>query len=99
MTLDVALVEPMIATLESLFSEEETEQIARQTKFIERSTSRLSGRMFLMMNVLRTEGHLYQSLKDQCSYLKEVFGVSMKKQSLDERYGAQAVAFRAGDDC
>lgn len=93
MTPDVALVEPMIASLESLFSEEETERIARQTKFIERSTSRLSGRMFLMMNVLRAEGHLYQSLKDQCFYLQEVFGISMKKQSLDERYGAQAVEF------
>lgn len=60
MTLDIALVEPMIATLESLFSEEETDRIARRSGFVERSTSRLSGRMFLMMNVLRAEGHLYK---------------------------------------
>ncbi len=93
MTVDIGLVEPMISTLENLFSEVETDRIARQSGFIERSTSRLSGRMFLMMNVLRAEGNLYQSLKDQCCYLKEVFGISMKKQSLDERYGPQAVLF------
>jgi len=93
MTIDVTLVEPMIATLENLFSEEETDRIARQSRFVERSTSRLSGRMFLMMNVLRSEGHLYKSLKDQCCFLKEEFGIMMKKQSLDERYGPQAVEF------
>ena len=93
MTVDTALVEPMVAILSDLFSEEETEQIARASKFIERSTSRLSGRMFLMLNVLRTDGHLYQSLQDQCCYLQEVFGVTMRKQSLDERYSPQAVSF------
>jgi hypothetical protein len=93
MTLDVALVEPMVSTLKTLFSVEETNKIARASKFVERSTSRLSGRMFLLMNVLRTEGHLYHSLQDQCSYLEETFGVVMRKQSLDERYGPQAVSF------
>jgi hypothetical protein len=93
MKLDLSLIEPIIKTLENLFSEEETERIARQSKFVERSTNRMSGRIFLIMNVLRTEGYIYQSLNDQCSYLKDVFGIIMKKQSLDERYGPEAVVF------
>ncbi len=93
MTLDTGLVEPIVGLLSALFSEEETEKIARSSKFIERSTSRLSGRMFLMLNVLRAEGHLYQSLQDQCCYLQDAFGVRMRKQSLDERYGSEAVTF------
>lgn len=93
MTLDIALIEPIVSTLKNLFSEEETDKIARVSKFVKRSTSRLSGRMFLMMNVLRTDSHLYHSLKDQCSYLEETFGVVMQKQSLDERYSPQAVSF------
>ena len=78
MTVDTALLEPLVSRLINLFSEEETEAIARSSKFIERITSRLSGRIFLMLNVLRADGHLYQSLQDQCCYLQEAFGICIE---------------------
>ncbi len=76
----------LLAKLEKCFSEPETEELARSSKFIQRKTSRLSGKSFLEMNVFDSSDGKERSLNDSCDWLEEHCGISMTKQSLDERY-------------
>jgi hypothetical protein len=78
----------------SYFHKETVEQIARETGFISRKSSRLTGEAFLKMMVYPIiGGDTEWSLNDQCDYLQEHFGIEMTKQSLDERYHTFTVAF------
>lgn len=79
--------------LKHLFTSEWLESHARSSRFIERSSSRVSGQMFLMLNVLGLGSSPEDSLQDQCNWLSTHFGVHLKKQSLDERYNTYGVAF------
>jgi hypothetical protein len=79
--------------LEEFFDEESLQRIAYESNFIIRKSSQLSGRMFLLLNTMELTLFPNNSLQDQCIWLEEHFGVSFKKQSLDERYNANSVAF------
>ncbi len=84
---------PLLSELAACFSKEEIEELARGSKFVQRSTSRLSGRSFLMLNVFDTSDGKERSLNDCCDWLADEFDISMTKQSLDERYNTDAVRF------
>jgi hypothetical protein len=75
------------------FKQGQIEELARQSGFIVRSTSRLSGAAFLDMMVQYIAAQGEGSLNDQCDYLLEHHGIELTKQSLDERYHTFAVAF------
>ena len=82
-----------IQRLQDLFSNDELEDLARSTGFIVRSSSRLSGRMFLELNVCDFGENGGMSLTEKCNYLSENYDVEMSKQSLDERYHTFSVKF------
>lgn len=86
----------LLAELEKCFSGPEMEELARSSKFIQRKTSRLSGKSFLEMNVFDSSDGKERSLNDSCDWLEEHCGISMTKQSLDERYNTDAVTFMRG---
>src|SRR3954454_5246417 len=77
----------------AFFKRGQIEQLARQSGFIVRSSSRLSGAAFLDMMVHYIAPDQEWSLNDQCDYLLEHHGIELTKQSLDERYHTFAVAF------
>lgn len=77
----------------SFFKGGQIEQLARQSGFIVRSSSRLSGAAFLEMMVQHIAPGKEWSLNDQCDYLLEHHGIALTKQSLDERYHCFAAAF------
>jgi hypothetical protein len=79
--------------LEQFFADDWLNQQAKQTRFIERNRSNLSGRMFLLLNLLELASYPKNSLTDQCLWLEQTFGVLLKKQSLDQRYNTFAVRF------
>jgi len=83
----------LIEQFKSIFEVDRLEALARQTKFIERSTSQVSGQMFLNLNVLFEPSNSESSLNDMCDFLEDHFGVRIKKQSLDERFNKEAVSF------
>lgn len=85
--------ESLLKEIKSCFGAKELQQQARASKFIMRSTSRLTGESFLMMNVFDTTDGKERSLEDSCDWLEEHFGTVMAKQSLDERYNTHAVDF------
>jgi len=80
-------------TLKSCFSSSETELLARSSKFVQRSTSRLSGIVFLLLNVFDCTNGKESSLNDSCDWLLDEFDIVMTKQSLDGRYNTDAVSF------
>lgn len=84
------------ARLTELFDRQWLESQARSSRFIERSSSRITGQMFLMLNVLQLSASPDDSLQDQCNWLSSHFGVEIRKQSLDERYNTHGVAFLKG---
>src|SRR4051812_43958838 len=77
----------------SFFKRGQIEQLARQSGFIVRSSSRLSGAAFLDMMVQYIAPGKEWSLSDQCDFLLEHHGIALTKQSLDERYHTFTVAF------
>jgi Transposase DDE domain len=79
--------------MSQFFTTERIEMIARKTRFIERSSTRLTGLMFLEMNSFSLSTGQGKSLFEQCEYLEDTFGLKIKKQSLDERYNTYAVSF------
>lgn len=83
----------LLEQFSNFFSGDILDKAARESKFVQRSTSSISGLMFLSLNVFQ-EGSLRQtSLNEQCDFLEDEFGVRPTKQSLDERYNTYAVSF------
>ena len=85
--------EELLGQLKSFFREAELEKLARESRFIERSTSRLSGWMFLQLHLLMESNGKEFSLSDMCQGLSERHGAELSKQSLDERFNTFAVRF------
>ncbi|HSI90664.1 MAG TPA: IS4 family transposase [Adhaeribacter sp.] len=85
--------EGILAHLAGILNESKLEQLARQTRFIERSTSRLSGWMFLELHLLLESNGRDFSLSQMCEELFERHGIKLSKQSLDERFNTFAVGF------
>src|SRR5438309_5537176 len=77
----------------AFFKRGQLEQLARESGFIVRSSSRLSGEAFLDMMVHYIAPQGEWSLNDQCDFLLEHHGIELTKQSLDERYHTFTVAF------
>lgn len=77
--------------LSSFFSKGWLNKLGKSSRFVQRSTSRLGGWEFLLLNVFNTGSPM--SLNEHCDWLEEHFSISMSKQSLDERYNTYAVAF------
>jgi Transposase DDE domain len=83
----------LLKQFEVLFQDELLEKLARESRFIERSTSKLSGWMFLELHLLMTSSGKEFSLNQMCQELEERHGVALTKQSLDERFNTFAVKF------
>jgi hypothetical protein len=83
----------IFSSFSSFFSGERVEELAKSSRFLERSTSRLKGKSFLELNVCDFGEKGNMSLTDKCGYLEDNFGISMTKPSLDERYNTYAVRF------
>lgn len=79
--------------ISSCFPEALIEEHAKSTKFVWRSTSRLNGMTFFLMNVFDTTCCNERSLNDCCDWLEDHYGIEMTKQSLDERYNKRSVDF------
>jgi Transposase DDE domain len=91
--LDLEIDVTLSERLNNYFSYDNLEKIARESRFVERSTSRLTGQNFLMLNIFNEENGKESSLTTMCDYLEEHFSIQMTKQSLDERYNTYSVKF------
>lgn len=93
MELESLSLESVSSHLLSCFSKAELDSLGKSTRFIQRSSSKLDGLTFLLMNIFESYSTFESSLNDRCDWLEEHFAISMRKQSLDERYNTYAVAF------
>lgn len=83
----------LLSEIKSCFNNKDIESFAKESGFVRRSTSKLTGRSFLMMNIFDTTDGKERSLNDSCDWLEDNFEITMSKQSLDERYNTNAVSF------
>lgn len=79
--------------LSKYFEKERVIEIGRKSLFVQRSSAKLGSYEFLLMNLFDRSSSKERSLNDSCDWLEEHFGISLSKQSLDERYNAYAVRF------
>lgn len=89
---DIDLSSSCFEELSNFFESTHLENLGREVKFIERSTSRLSAWMFLQLNVCYANSGKADSLNDLASVLSKHFGIKITKQSLDERFNTHAVS-------
>jgi len=82
----------IVENLSDFFSPEFINQLARETKFVQRTSSKITGEMFLKLQLFGSLDTA-PSLREQLSFLKEHYDVDLSKQSLDERYNTYAVVF------
>ena len=92
-SLSNALEKDLSKKFQTIFEVNRLDGLARKTRFVERSTSQISGHMFLKLNVLFDSNNKESSLNDMCDFLEDHFQVRIKKQSLDERFNQTGVAF------
>ena len=83
----------LLSQFQAFFQDDVLEKMARKSKFIERSTSKLTGWMFLELHLLMELNGKELSLNQMCDDLYERHGVELTKQSLDERFNTYSVKF------
>jgi len=88
------LIENLEIEISSFFTTEEIEQLAKQSKFVQRENAvKVDGRIFLDLIVFNSEKLKEQSLNDLAVALKCKYGIEITKQSLNERFNNYALLF------
>lgn len=88
---DIDISSSCFSDLSPFFESSALEQLGRETKFIERSSSRLSAWMFLQLNTCIIHSGKETSLTDLVDELSDKFGIKISKQSLAERFNCYGV--------
>jgi hypothetical protein len=86
-------IENLSSKLSAYFDKSSIEALGKASLFVQRSSARLGSYEFLLMNIFDRSSSKERSLNDSCAWLEEYFGISLSKQSLDERYNSYSVAF------
>lgn len=80
--------------IQSFFSVEELDQLARDSAFVQReTTSKLTGSIFFNLIIFNNEKLKEQSLEGACIELNHASGIKLKKQSLHDRFNEKALLF------
>ena len=88
------LIENLETEISSFFTAEEIEQLAKQSKFVQRENAvKVDGRIFLDLIVFNSDKLKEQSLNDLAVALNCKYGIDITKQSLNERFNQYALLF------
>ncbi len=88
------LIENLEIEISSFFTAEEIEQLAKQSKFVQRENAvKVDGRIFLDLIVFNSDKLKEQSLNDLAVDLGCKYGIEITKQSLNERFNNYALLF------
>ncbi|MDO1451639.1 IS4 family transposase [Rhodocytophaga aerolata] len=82
----------IIKKLEHFFDQQIIIQKATDAGFVKRK-SKLYAMSFLQLCFIDTHNACWRSLTQACTFLREIVGVKLRKQSLDSRFNAFAVTF------
>jgi len=88
------LIKNLEIEISSFFTAEEIEQLAKQSKFVQRENAvKVDGRIFLDLIVFNSDQLKEQSLNDLAVALNCKYGIDITKQSLNERFNQYALLF------
>ena len=82
----------ILKRLEYFFDADVISQKAITTGFVKRK-SKLCALSFLQLCLIHTHTACAKSLSEACTFLREVIGVRLRKQSLDSRFNVSALLF------
>lgn len=87
-------IENLEIEISSFFTAEEIEQLAKQSKFVQRENAvKIDGRIFLDLIVFNSDQLKQQSLNDLTVALNCKYGIDITKQSFNERFNQYALLF------
>jgi len=86
-------IEKISSNLSSYFDKARIDALGKKNLFVQRSSAKLGSYEFLLMNLFDRSSSKERSLNDSCDWLEDHLGISLTKQSLDERYNTYAVSF------
>jgi len=78
--------------LEHFFDQQTITQKATDAGFVQRR-SKLCAMSFLQLCFINAHNACWKSLTQACTFLREIVGIKVRKQSLDNRFNASAVSF------
>jgi hypothetical protein len=88
------LIENLEIEISSFFTAEEIEQLAKDSKFVQRENAvKVDGRIFLDLIIFNSDKLKEQSLNDLTVALNCKYGIEITKQSLNERFNKYALLF------
>jgi len=88
------LIKNLEIEISSFFTVEEIEQLAKQSKFVQRENAvKVDGRIFLDLIVFNSDQLKEQSLNDLAVALNCKYGIDITKQSLNDRFNQYALLF------
>lgn len=87
------ILENLDKQLTANFTEAELDQLAIESKFVQRSTNRLSGSLFFHLLLFNIDTLKEQSLLDLSRKLDTVFDVDIKRQSLQDKFNENTTLF------
>ena len=88
------LIENLELEISSFFTADEIEQLAKQSKFVQRENAvKVDGRIFLDLIVFNSDQLKEQSLNDLAVALNCKYDIDITKQSLNERFNQYALVF------
>jgi len=79
--------------LENLISSKRITEIAKETDFIQRASSKITEENFFNLNIFSQENVCQNSLEDLSTFLSRTENIEITAQSLNERYNKKAVNF------
>jgi hypothetical protein len=82
----------IIEKLEHFFDQQIITQKATNAGFVKRK-SKLCAMSFLQLCFINAHNACSRSLTQTCTFLREIIGVKLRKQSLNSRFNASAVTF------
>lgn len=83
----------MSKELTDFFAKDEIEDIARETGFVQRDSTKIDGNVFLQSLMFTGFDQEELSLNDLSGQLKEKYRIDISKQGIDQRFTDKSVAF------
>lgn len=80
-------------SIRNILSLKKINEIAKETKFIQRDCKKINAKIFLALNVFYEKNICVESLANLCNCLSDNDYISISSQSLDERFNSKAVNF------
>ena len=91
--MEINQINSLLKKVQKLISKERINEIAIETKFIQRTSSKITAESFFELNVFDKRNVCTESLEELSAFLYQSKNIDITSQSLDGRFNSKAVDF------